>query len=129
MRKKVVTPLNAGLIGAATFFFGLAFFSATPGSLATNAQDTLAAVGVSVGVAPNQYNTVAQQLSDKSAQLDAQQAQIDAERSAQSRGDRLGFYSLCISAALFLLVAVNFYFDVRRRSGGARTAPFSVDLR
>jgi hypothetical protein len=130
---------NAGLLAAAFIFLAYASFTLTPASLKQNTDTMLAAVGVGVSasVPPNQYNTLAAQLSAKEVELNQREAQLNAEGYGSAPGtsgivsipaDRYGFYSLWISAALFVLVALNFYYDVRRRRG-ASTGNFSVDLR
>lgn len=127
-----MTYINAGLFAAAIVFLGYAALNSTPASLARGAKDTLADVSLTVGVAPNPYNTEAAQLAQKQEQLNQEQTRLTAEQSAaaqtQGTNDRWAFYSLCASAVLLVLVAVNFYLDMRRRRqpSGQR---FSVDLR
>lgn len=121
---------NATLLFFATFLFGYAVFSSSPAELLKSAQSMLAAVGVSASVEPNQYNTVAEQLAAKEARLNQQASDLAAKEKAdaQSPANLYGFWSLCISAALFALIAFNFYMDSRRRGlrGGGK---LSVDLR
>lgn len=122
--------LNAGFLFVATFLFGYAIFSATPAVLMQNAEDALAAVGVSAAVTKNQYNSIAEQLVDKEKRLEQreQTLALQEQAAASDPSGKYGFYSLCVSILLFILVGINFYFDARRgrRSSGNR---LSVDLR
>ena len=130
MRKRL-GYLNATGLAVAGVLFGFAVYATTPQSLLQHAQETLAAVGVTIAVAPNPYNTVAAQLSAKEAQLNQKEAQLNAQAATQTRpslDNRYGFYSLCSSLVLLVLVAMNFYLDNRRRSGGPQRT-YSVDLR
>jgi hypothetical protein len=119
------SKVNLGLICAALVCLSYASLTLTPASLNSNVKDTLAAVGVGVtaSVSPNQYNTLAEQLDAKEAELNQREAALNQQGSAVpiTNGlnaiaqDRLGFYSLCVSVLLLILVAINFYYDVRRR--------------
>ena len=128
---KRIGYINATALLIASLLFGFAVLTSTPDSLRENMHDTLAAVGVSLSVVPNQYNTVAQQLDAKAAQLNQQEAQLNARTQVSNvqitTNNRYGFYSLCMSAVLLVLVSLNFYFDYRRRVAPRRT--YSVDLR
>lgn len=75
-----------------------------------------ATVGASASVPPNEYNTLAAQLADKQNQLASREQEVSLrEAEAQSRGGgNLAIYSLIASLVLALLVAMNFYFDLRR---------------
>jgi hypothetical protein len=90
-----------------------------------------AAVGVSIGVEPNPYNTLASQLSDKEKELEAREDRILALEASVSDARSLETYlaagSLVLSIFLFALVALNFYRDARRASAGS-PRPFAVDL-
>ena len=87
MRKRFGYINVTGLI-VAVLLFGYAVSTSTPAVLLQSAEDVVAAVGVSIAVAPNQYNTTAQQLSDKQKQLDQREAALnDKEQAiAQSGG-------------------------------------------
>jgi hypothetical protein len=126
--------LNSVMLSAAFLFLLYASITLTPTTLKHNANDMLAAVGIGVAAAvpPNEYNTLAAELSAKEARLNQQQAEQNAKGYGSAPGtdgifaltaDRYGFYSLCISTLLFILVAVNFYYDIKRRnsSGAANT--------
>ncbi len=130
MRKRM-KYINAGVLFVATFLFGYAIFSASPATLVRNAQDSLAAVGVSAAISPNPYNSVAQQLVDKEARLNREQADLAAQQriAASAPSSKYAFYSLCVSVLLFILVGINFYFDIRRGSRAGNGGRLSVDLR
>ena len=125
--------INATALMLAAVLFGFAVITSTPSSLVQHTRELFAAVGVTIAVAPNPYNTVAQQLSAKETQLTQREAQLSAQEDATARSqttssDRYGFYSVCMSSVLVVLVGLNFYFDIRRRSREPRSA-YSVDLR
>lgn len=90
-----------------------------------------AAVGVSMGVEPNPYNTLALQLSDKEKELVVREERIlalEAELGdARSLETYLATGSLALSVLLFALVGLNFYRDARRTATAAQT--YAVDLR
>ncbi len=127
--------INASMLVGAVLFLGIGALTSTPASLERGASDMFAAVGVSMAVAPNPYNSVADQLSTKEKQLDKREAELGVKENAATPGTqnsqsaRYGFYSLCMSAALFALVAINFYYDARRRGGVEPARKFSIDLR
>lgn len=127
MRKRM-KYINGTILFVATFLFGYAVFSAGPAALVRNAKDSLAAVGISASIAPNEYNSVAQQLAEKEARLNREQADLAAQQ-RNNPSSRYAFYSLCVSILLFILVAINFYFDIRRGSTTGKRARLSVDLR
>lgn len=136
-KKRGSLAISAFGLVLAVGFLGYAVSTNTPALFAQAAENSLAAASVSVnaGVAPNPDNTLAQQLQAKEQQLDAEQQQVtqvqQAEDSPSALFGSLGFYSLLASIALFLLVAMNFYFDWRRgrKSAGTAARPLSVDLR
>ncbi len=90
-----------------------------------------AAVGVSLGIAPNPYNTLAQQLESKQSELNAREERVvaleDELRQSQLIERYVAFGSLFLSTCLFMLVGLNFYMDSRRRPVPAR--PYAVDMR
>src|SRR6185437_7399647 len=96
--------LNAGLLAAAVLFMVYATFTQAPERAWSDARVMLAATGASLtaAVPVNPYNTLATQLQQEQQQLDARQAALNAEQTASS-GIDWGFYSLCVSAALFVL--------------------------
>jgi hypothetical protein len=91
---------------------------------------------MSASVPANPYNTLAAQLSDEQSQLDQRAAQLAAKQSALNSQSvlvqDLGLAGFGLSVFLLILVGLNFYFDIRRRSGapqGALERKFLVDLR
>jgi len=81
-----------------------------------------AQVGVTLGVAPNPYNTLNAQLDAKQAQINAEQANLDAQQAAldsstagaaspATGGSPLFGYLVIAVGILALLVGLNFYFD------------------
>lgn len=129
------TIVNAVALLVALPALGYSFYIDAPASLAENAERLMAdsAVSMSASVPANPYNTLAQQLTDKQTQLDQEQASLNAEEAAarNSPAEYLGIASLCLSIFLLLLVGLNFYFDMRRKSPprSALEKKFLVDLR
>ena len=69
------------LMMAAAIAVAAAVFSVT-GGRAARSGTMLAQVGIAVGVAPNPYNTLNEQLNAKQAQLDMEAADLAAQRAA-----------------------------------------------
>ena len=95
--------------------------------------ELLAQVGVVVGVAPNPYNTLAEQLDQEKIQLDQQSSTLRMEEAAFEQsiaaadaGSPAIWYLAGAIALVALLVLMNFYFDLRR-SHTAPAAPV-IDL-
>ena len=82
----------------------------------------MAQVGITVGIAPNPYNTLDAQLNAKQAQLDAESADLAAREAAFASSTATasaataadGWYSWVALGILGLLVALNFLLDWRR---------------
>jgi ABC-type Na+ efflux pump permease subunit len=81
-------------------------------------------IGVSAGVAPNEFNTLIAQLSDREKELDARSAALSSrEQSIVSeldarQKDRMNTaytYLFGFTLLLFLLVCVNYYLDYHRQ--------------
>ncbi len=106
----------------------------TPDVIAFNVQRMLAnaTIGMSVGVEPNPYNTLARQLEEKKTELDARETRIlaleDELRASQRMERFLAYGSLVLSTCLFMLVGINFYRDGRRSRVRAQNS-FVVDVR
>jgi hypothetical protein len=137
-RTKRVLVVNALALLVAVPALAYSFSLGEPGGLAQNTQRLVAdaAVSMSASVPANPYNTLAAQLSDEQAKLDARASQLSAEQiSLNSQSaiiQDLGLAGFGLSVFLLILVGLNFYFDVRRRSGapqGALARKFLVDLR
>jgi len=83
----------------------------------------IGSIGINVGVAPNQYNTLAQQLEEKEEALNAREqelksriAAIERESSALSGSDAQSYgYFAFGGASLFLLILLNFFLDYHAR--------------
>ena len=107
----------------------------TPSIIASNVERMLAnaAIGVSMGVAPNPYNTLASELADMEKDLDERERRIlaieDELRGARTLETYLAYGSLALSTCLFMLVGHNFYMDSRRRARVERVDGFAVNLR
>ncbi len=108
---------------AAAVAVAAAVFSVTGGGTAREGT-MLAQVGVAVGVAPNPYNTLNDQLNAKQAQLDMEAADLAAQRAALASDTASGgavagsaspyWYLVAAVGALTLLVILNFSMDLRR---------------
>ena len=95
-----------------------------------------ASASLSAAVPANPYNTLASELADKQTQLDARAAQLSAEQSVINSksilAEDLGMAGFALGVFLLVLIGLNFYFDMRRRSGvvqGPLERKFLVDLR
>ena len=104
---------------AAAVAVAAAVFSVTGGGTAR--EGTMLA---QVGVAPNPYNTLNDQLNAKQAQLDMEAADLAAQRAALASDTASGgavagsaspyWYLVAAVGALTLLVILNFSMDLRR---------------
>ncbi len=77
-------------------------------------------VGINVGVVPNPYNTLAEQLAAKEQALNAKEAALNGGsltlQFLRNEGDLKMFdYTAWGGATLFFLVLLNFYLDYRAR--------------
>ncbi len=138
-RRRASRSVVVGAIGllVAVPTIGYSMYLDTPAGLAGSAQRLMAdaAVSMSASVPANPYNTLASQLSAEQAQLDQREATLNAQESAineqSAPAEDWTFASLALSILLLILVALNFYFDMRRRR--PRQDPlaqkFLVDLR
>ncbi len=138
VRAKRRQNLNAILIVASGVFFGYAVATVSPSTLARTTQNMLASASVSMSaaVAPTPESSIAAQLRAKEIELNEREAQIGGQGSTVEKqttttlGDELGALSLGISLVLLVLVAVNFYMDMRREGRGfGLGSRFAVDLR
>ena len=124
---KGTTALNVlGLIVAAPLL-GYSLAHSGPGELAHNTEAYLAnaSVGMSAGVSANPYNSLAVELNAKEAELEDREAKLTSQSHG---GDMLGVYSLIMSCILLVLVAINFYLDMRR-SRKISPSLYAVNLR
>ncbi|MFZ2886899.1 MAG: hypothetical protein WA021_03715 [Minisyncoccia bacterium] len=84
-----------------------------------------AVVGVTAAVGENPDNALAEALRAKEDELAARERNLDARTPSPRESDPLAMYSLILGSVLFALVAVNFFFDFRRR----RTPSGTISLR
>ena len=113
------------------------FYLESPATIVQGAARLMASAEISLTAAipENPYNTLAGQLSAEQTRLDTRQTALNARESALNKkglfGIDWGFISACISVFLLILVALNFYFDMRRSKGrrDPLTRKFLVDLR
>ena len=109
--------IRRGAMIVAIILFMYAISVDSPARLARSGYSMLGAavIGVTAGVEPNQYNTLAQQLSDKQKELDAREAALNAQSGGSLVGTRsLAAASFATSVLLLVLVAGNYYLDFRR---------------
>jgi len=128
--------VSKGALIVAVTLLAYALYSTPLDRLSSLALETVASatVSMSAGVPPNPYNTAAEQLSAKEAELVARENRLTMRGSMPSNPaghDTFAVYSLLVSIALFILVAINFFFDWKRgRQGVPASAPYlSLDLR
>jgi hypothetical protein len=92
-----------------------------------------AVVTSTAGVDSNPYNTLAAQLKDKEVTLNKREQQLNTAAQKVSNdsfaADSIAWVSLAVSAALFVLVGFNFYFDYRRQRGSGNSRSLRLDLR
>jgi hypothetical protein len=134
-RKSARIGLNSVALLVAIVGISYPLFTQSPQGIAQNAVTMVGAVGadLTVGVAPNPYNTEAQALAQKQLSLQEREAQLNTREAADTApqiGAMLGFVSFFLSLLLCALVGLNFYLDSRR---GRKLSPlgrrFQVDLR
>lgn len=137
-RTKRTLVVNAIALLVAVPALVYSFSLGAPQTVVQNTQRLVAdaSVGMSASVPANPYNTLAGQLSAEQAALDARAGQLVAKQSALNAQNvlvqDLGLAGFGLSVFLLILVGLNFYFDMRRRSGvlqGALAKKFLVDLR
>lgn len=124
------------MLSAAVILLAYSISLFTPTNIAINIERMLAnaAIGVSLGVEPNPYNTLAAELQQMETDLNDRERRILALesdlRASRAFETYLSFGSLALSAFLFMLVGFNFYLD--RKRVASRDQPqrsFAVDLR
>ena len=124
MKKEISTLV----LGALTLLAGgISFYGVSALTKNTSGDLFLAqlgsAIGITVGVLPNEANTLLAQLKEKEQALDVREQNIsfrEAELRGESALDEAEYYGRVVKAliaavcALHVLVAVNFWFDHRR---------------
>jgi uncharacterized membrane protein YobD (UPF0266 family) len=113
---------NLPVLAIASGLFVYAAYMGAPSEMFTRGGAMFAnvTIGASAAVPPNEYNTLAQQLSDKEKELELRESAIT-QYESQNTGETLpattniiALLSLVASVLLSILVGLNFYFDWRR---------------
>ena len=129
MDGKLVIMSMVAVLTVASFLHYNAFFLEGSSGFNYVIQQAANAVGVSIGVAENQYNTVAQQLREKEEELNSREVglrelerEIINQMSQSRRFERRAFlYVSIVGAIVISLLVLNFYLDLRwrrKRVGG-----------
>ncbi len=83
-------------------------------------------IGVSAGVAPNEFNTLIAQLSEREKELDARAEALSAREQSivseldarqKERTKKVYMYLFGFTLLLFFLVSLNYYLDYHRKPG------------
>ena len=83
-------------------------------------------IGVTAGVAPNEFNTLIAQLSEREKELDARAEALSAREQSivseldarqKERTEKVYVYLFGFTLFLFLLVSTNYYLDYHRKPG------------
>ena len=97
-------------------------------------QNLLAQIGITVGVAPNPYNTLDAQLNQEQDRLNQQASDLAAREAALASSTAAAnsaspaVWHLDVSIAVIaLLVSLNFYLDWRRSRRALKAAPAAPD--
>lgn len=113
--EKEVIRRTAIVIALVLFIYATSVASPKVLVLSTVSMLGSATVGLSAGVAPNPYNTAAEQLTEKQNELEAREALIKANEGGSLTGTRtLAAGSFIVSILVLVLVAMNYYMDWRR---------------
>jgi hypothetical protein len=133
-KSAVLSVVHKTGLGVAAMALSVSMLIASPSQLKFDASMLMAnAVGARAAVAPNEYNTLAQELVQREAQLGEREAQVATqnavERSTANPSNIWTLLSIALSLTVLVLVGINFYLDSRRnrRLGGA--GQFSINLR
>lgn len=123
MSKTNIALLTPFLVILAFIFFQVAF-DASPMAIGRYLVAQVgSAIGVTVSVPPNPFNTLAQQLKEKESALSDREKKLQAKESAleteinkgQSNQNKTLIYLAAVGGILLALILANFYFDYRRR--------------
>ncbi|KKW35447.1 MAG: hypothetical protein UY81_C0041G0003 [Candidatus Giovannonibacteria bacterium GW2011_GWA2_53_7] len=128
MREHLLHPRHASqyLVLVATLLFAALFSSGTvfaPHSQGKMLDQIASVVGMSASVPPNEYSQLAQQLTEKDRVLSVREAALVTQEEAQRdslsadvrRANARTLIALAVAlVVLFILVGLNFYFDIRR---------------
>jgi hypothetical protein len=119
MNKRLVT-FGALSLFLFTITFGGAFTSSVLSGGTTFINKIGAQVGISVGVSPNEFTKLAQEVTQKQAEIEAREIAVaEREKALERREETSGIFSLelyvtVIAFILLILVLLNFYLDWRR---------------
>jgi hypothetical protein len=111
------------IVFAATLFVFAVLVVAVPDRYGIE-QPFFAQIGISVGVNPNPYNTLAQQLDEKEREIAARERALD-ERSQSATTHTMSDLDrtiLVLLGLLFLLILINLWLDHRARQRLARSS-------
>ena len=73
-------------------------------------------LGITVSIPPNPFNMLAQQLAEKEKELGQKEATLEAQTNEKQKSQNKILISIgALGSILFALIALNFYFDWRRR--------------
>jgi len=116
MRKQTVLLLII-LLGAFSAFLFVAR------GRATSFQGLMAQIGITVGVAPNPYNTLNDQLNQEASDLAAREAALASSTASPASAPRTDWRLAAAIAFIALLVILNFFLDWRRSRSIPASAP------
>ncbi len=111
-----ISGTTIGLLGLGVLLLSYSTLTASPGVMAQIASQMVASavVSMSAGVEENQDNRLALQFAAKEAELQDRESRLVMQEQMPPRVDSTALYSFAASMALFVLVALNFFFDWRR---------------
>ena len=116
MYKKNIILIILFLVIAASFVFRVGFNTDTLTVSRYFVAQVGSAIGVSVNIMPNPFNTLAQQLAEKEEELLQRETLLLAEQEGKTQGGIVLYLSLAIGAVLLFLILLNFYLDYRKRN-------------
>lgn len=123
MRKRNTHSTITALLVIANVFVVALFFNAYLDSKNVSVRDTFSqmgsAVGMSAGVRPNEWNSVAQEMTEWERDLTAREKAVAEQEaliaeSTSNANQRSATYIIAISALLLALIIMNFVLDWRR---------------
>lgn len=118
--KKRLLAFSLFSIALFSVTFGSAFLTSVSRGAASFGNFLGAQVGVSVGVAPNEFTKIAQEVTLKQEELEARElAIIEREKALEKREEvasifNIEWYVTIMAFILLLLILLNFYLDWRR---------------
>jgi hypothetical protein len=120
MKNKKQTSLIGSIIACAILFALLSGYGSISLGPKEFTRQLGAAVGASAGVAANEYNTLAQALSQKESEIGQREASLVEREAAvlaeaSEKDTKLVFLILSVGILLLCLILLNFYLDWRGR--------------